>query len=139
MPVSTVARPKGHPGYSETMPCSVESAGKARQLVRTALGAWGAEHLADDGALIITELVANAAKHTRGHLIRVTVSRPADDVFRVEVVDRSKKLPERCEPDLLDERGRGLAMVDQVSERWGTDVLPFGKRVWGVLKSREAS
>lgn len=83
--------------------------------------------------------MANAAKHTRGHLIRVTVSRPADDVFRTEVVDRSKMLPQRRKRDLYDERGRGLALVDSLSERWGTDLLPFGKRVWGVLKSQETA
>lgn len=70
MPVSSVARPKGHPVYSETMPCTPESTGTARRLIRTALGAWGLEHLAEDGALVVTELVANAAQHTNGNLIR---------------------------------------------------------------------
>jgi anti-sigma regulatory factor (Ser/Thr protein kinase) len=115
------------------MPCAAESAGPARSLVRTALCAWGAEHLANDGALIVTELVANSAQHTSGRVIRVSISRLAADVFRIEVVDRSRKLPERREADLLGERGRGLAMVDDIAERWGTDLLPFGKRVWGVL------
>jgi anti-sigma regulatory factor (Ser/Thr protein kinase) len=133
MTVSAIARPKGRPGYTQTMPCAAESAGPARSLVRTALCAWGAEHLANDGALIVTELVANAAQHTSGHVIRVSISRLASNVFRVEVVDRSRRLPERREADPLGERGRGLAMVDDITERWGTDLLPFGKRVWGVL------
>lgn len=31
MTVSNVARPKGHPGYSETMRCTAESAESARR------------------------------------------------------------------------------------------------------------
>lgn len=138
MPVSTVARPKGHPGYSQTLPCTAESAEPARQLVRAALGVWGMESLEDDGALVVTELVANAAQHTHGHLIRVTVSCPASDLVRIGVVDRSQQRPERRDADEYAERGRGLAIVERLTDRWGTDLLPFGKRVWGVLRESGA-
>jgi serine/threonine-protein kinase RsbW len=133
MPVSTVARPQGHPGYTQTLPCVVESAKKARQLVRTALCAWALNGLEDDGALVVTELVANAAQHTQGHLIRVSISRPAPGLVRIDVVDRSMIRPERRNTDEHAEHGRGLALVDILTERWGTDLLPCGKRVWAVL------
>jgi serine/threonine-protein kinase RsbW len=133
MPVSSVVRTTGHPGYSQTMPCTVESADPARQLVRTALCTWGLEGLEDDGALVVTELVANAAQHTRGHLIRVSVSRPAPGLVRIEVVDRSKIRPERRNADDYSERGRGLFLIEVLTDHWGTDLLPFGKRVWAVL------
>ncbi|WUH23668.1 ATP-binding protein [Streptomyces sp. NBC_00448] len=133
MTVTTIARPRGHPGYSETLPCVVESAEIARQLVRTVLSAWGLDDLVPDGTLIVTELVANAAQHTRGPLIRVTVDRPSSAIVRIGVVDRSHTLPQLRQPDSDDERGRGLALVDSLTERWGTDRLPLGKRVWGVL------
>jgi anti-sigma regulatory factor (Ser/Thr protein kinase) len=133
MPVSTAARPTEHPGYSETLPCVAESAEPARRLVRTALWAWGLGELADDGALVVTELVANAAQHTQGRLIRVAIDRPVAGTVRIGVVDRSHALPQPRMPDSDDERGRGLALVNSVAKRWGTDHLPFGKRVWGVL------
>lgn len=134
MPVSSIVSTTGHPDYSKTLPCAAESAEPARQLVRTALRAWGLERLEDDGALVVTELVANAARHTDGIVIRVCVSRPADDQVRIGVVDRSKIRPERRQVGDLSESGRGLTMVESVTDHWGTDLLPFGKRVWGVLK-----
>lgn len=129
-----IRHPPGHPDYSRTLPCAAESAEDARRLVRTALRAWELEGLADDGALVVTELVANAARHTKGRLIRVTVSRPADGQVRIDVVDRSKTRPERRHADELAECGRGLNLVEALTARWGTDPLPFGNRVWGLLE-----
>lgn len=137
MIVRTTARHQGHPGYSATMPCTVESAEPARNLIRTALGTWGLDTLADDGALIVTELVANAAQHTDGPNIRVSVSRPAPGSVRIDVVDRSSKPPVRREAGEVDERGRGLLLVAVLTQRWGIDSLPWGKRVWGLLTSKE--
>ena len=135
MPVSTVARPRGHPGYSETMVCAVESAESARSLVRTALAVWGLEGLVDDGLLVVTELVSNAARHTSCRPIRVSVNRPSEDKVVIAVVDRSKDpvVPRQAQPD--DTRGRGLMLVDALSARWGVTVLPFGKRVWCELEA----
>ncbi|MFI0899390.1 ATP-binding protein [Streptomyces sp. NPDC020983] len=130
----SVTGARDHPDYSRTLPCAAESAEDARYLVRTALRAWGLEQLADDGALVVTELVANAARHTRGRLIRVTISRPAHAQVRIDVVDRSKTRPERRHAGELAECGRGLNLVEALTARWGTDPLPFGKRVWGLLE-----
>ncbi|MFI0722851.1 ATP-binding protein [Streptomyces sp. NPDC021224] len=127
------------PDYSRTLPCAAESADDARLLVRTALRTWGLEGLADDGALVVTELVANAARHTKGRLIRVTVSRPADGQVRIDVVDRSKQRPERRDAEDLAECGRGLNLVEALTARWGTEPLPFGKRVWGLLEGDPAA
>ncbi|WP_435136899.1 ATP-binding protein [Actinacidiphila sp. bgisy144] len=133
MTVHTIARPRGNPGYSETLPCTAESAEAARRLVRAAVCAWGMAVLADDGALVVTELVANASQHTTSRLIRVTVTRPARDAVRIDVVDRSRTLPQPRDPRADDERGRGLALVLNLTERWGADRLAFGKTVWGEL------
>lgn len=134
MPVSSVVRTTGHPAYSRTLLCRAESAEAARLLVRTALCAWGLDGLSDDGALVVTELVANAARHTRGRLIRVSVTCPVPGQVRIGVVDHSKARPERRNAHEFAESGRGLALVESLTDRWGTDLLPFGKRVWGVLK-----
>jgi serine/threonine-protein kinase RsbW len=138
MPASSAARPTGHPGYTQTLPCAAESAGPARNLIRTALCVWGMESLVDDGVLVVTELVANAAQHARCHVIRVSIVRPAPGLVRIDVVDRSQKRPERREAGEYAERGRGLALIERLTDHWGTDPLPFGKRVWGVLSVESA-
>lgn len=139
MTVNTVAPHRGQPGYSETMRCAPQSAEAARSLVRTALAVWGLSHLADDGVVVVTELVANAAQHTPSPSIRVSVSRSADDLVQIAVVDGSRLVPVRRAPDADSTRGRGLALVEALTDRWGTEPLPWGKRVWGELKSEESS
>lgn len=129
MNVTATARPTptGHPGYTQTLPCTARSAGQARSLVRTALGAWGLEHLADTGALVVTELVSNSVTHTRTYSIRVTVSRPSETFVRIAVADNSMTIPMlRTTTGDHEETGRGLAIIDALTWRWGTDFLPGG-------------
>lgn len=133
MTMTATASPTGHPGYTQTMPCMAESAETARRLVRTALAVWDLEQLVDDGTLVVTELVANAVQYTRCRLIRVSVSRPDENFVRIGVVDKSRVLPVRRVPDDNDVRGRGLTLVEALTTRWGSDRLPWGKRVWGEL------
>ncbi|RPK66544.1 hypothetical protein EES43_06270 [Streptomyces sp. ADI96-02] len=129
-------RPTGRPGYSETLPRESASAAAARRLVRVALSAWGLEDLADDGALIVTELVANAVRHAQRGSIRITIDRPEEDRVRVAVVDFSRRYPVRRDSGPEDEGGRGLALVEKPATEWGADPLPWGKRVWADLEVR---
>ncbi|MEU1457615.1 ATP-binding protein [Streptomyces avermitilis] len=128
--------PTGHPKYSETFPGLEESAEVARKLVRTALAAWYLEDLTDTAILVVSELVANAVKHTNSRVIRVVVSRPSERFVRIGVVDRAQVLPELAKPedDLLTS-GRGLLLVDALAERWGADLYRWGKQVWAELMS----
>ncbi|OWA18332.1 ATP-binding protein [Streptomyces sp. CS227] len=126
-------RPTGPPGYSETLPREPESAAPARRLVRMSCCVWGLEALAAPGAVIITELVANSVRHARRESIRVTVERPAEYRVRLGVVDFSKQRPVRGTAGPEDETGRGLVLVDALAAEWGTELLPWGKRVWAEL------
>ncbi|MEY6564990.1 hypothetical protein AB8B12_08570 [Streptomyces sp. PGLac3x] len=36
-------------------------------------------------------------------------------------------------PGPEDESGRGLVLVDALAAEWGTELLPWGKRVWAEL------
>ncbi|MFV0127013.1 ATP-binding protein [Streptomyces sp. HMX112] len=134
---TTRARPTGHPGYSQTLPREPGSAAIARRLVRVALTAWGLDDLAEDGALIVAELVANAVRHARRDSIRVVVERPGASRVRIGVVDLSKALPMRGEPGPEDEGGRGLVLVATLAADWGTEPLPWGKRVWAELRGKD--
>ncbi|MYQ41708.1 Histidine kinase-like ATPase domain-containing protein [Streptomyces sp. LamerLS-316] len=137
MPQSaTQVRPTGHPGYSETLPRVAESAAIARRLTTAALSCWGLEELAEDSALVMTELVANAVRHARGRSIRVLVERTGLRTVRVAVADFSQVRPaERAAGD-DDEDGRGLFLVAALAADWGTDKRRWGKIVWAVLEGR---
>ncbi|WP_078610958.1 MULTISPECIES: ElyC/SanA/YdcF family protein [Streptomyces] len=128
----TVTRPHaiGAPGYSETLPCREESAVRARQLVTTALSAWGLHHLVDPGALIISELVSNAVQHSGRDVMRVIVIRPEDDRVRLAVSDKSRSKPTPQQPGNNRETGRGLLIIEAVAHEWGVDYRRWGKVVW---------
>ncbi|MCF3175309.1 ATP-binding protein [Streptomyces sioyaensis] len=133
---TTRARPTGHPGYSETLPREPASAATARRLVRAACATWNLVGLADDSALIISELVSNAVQHARRESIRVIIERPGAARMRVGVVDFSKAQPVRKAPGPEGEGGRGLTLVGELAADWGTDPLPWGKQVWAELHEK---
>jgi anti-sigma regulatory factor (Ser/Thr protein kinase) len=134
---TTRARPTGHPGYSETLPRKSESAATARSLVRVALAVWGLDDLAEDGALIVSELVSNAVEHARRESIRVVIDRPGVACVRIGVVDFSKAPPVRKASGPENEGGRGLVLVAAPVQDWGSEPLPWGKRVWAELHGKE--
>ncbi|EYT78180.1 serine/threonine protein phosphatase [Streptomyces sp. Tu 6176] len=137
MPQPTArTRPTGRPGYSETLPGVPGSAATARKLVRGACAVRGLEELAEDGALIVSELVSNAVRHARRESIRVVVERTAQDTVRVAVADLSRARPVKREADDGDEGGRGLCLVAALAADWGTDVRRWGKVVWADLEGR---
>jgi anti-sigma regulatory factor (Ser/Thr protein kinase) len=85
----------------------------------------------DAAVLLVDECVANAVQYGGGEF-HLTVERRSG-VLRVEVVDQSPHLPMRVAPDDDSERGRGLAIVDELASRWGADGLANGKMVWFEL------
>ncbi|THA71795.1 ATP-binding protein [Streptomyces sp. A0958] len=108
---------------------------KTPRLTDAALSCWGLEELADDGALIVTELVANAVQHARQDSIRVVVERTAARKVRVAVTDFSRARP--VERRAGDEGGRGLLLVAALAVDWGTDERCWGKVVWAELEGHE--
>ncbi|MFJ5018593.1 ATP-binding protein [Streptomyces griseoluteus] len=70
--------------------------------------------------------------------VRLIVNRPTSNMVRLGVVDRSKVLPIlRTEFTGNPLRGRGLLIVDSLTCRWGTEMYPWGKQVWGELWMEE--
>jgi anti-sigma regulatory factor (Ser/Thr protein kinase) len=144
----TVIRPRatGHPGYSETHPRTERTAPLARRLVRTACATWGlTDEMAEAAALVMAELFSNAIRHACGPSVRVVVDRPSDDRVYVAVIDRSPhQLPEPRTPDPDEQNGRGLLLIEALSDRWGYDRLgpasrPWGKRCWAELRAKDSS
>ncbi|WP_234357169.1 putative ATP-grasp-modified RiPP [Streptomyces sp. NBRC 110028] len=128
----------GHPAYSQSLPCTEESVGLARLSVSATLRAWGLEDLVDDARLIVSELATNAVRHAARHNpdperrgnFRLKVERPSDRLVRVSTFDRSRAIPRVVEADETAESGRGMAVVEALSCRWGIDHRPWGKGVW---------
>ncbi|MEV6593093.1 ATP-binding protein [Streptomyces acidicola] len=139
MTVTTTPTAVAPPGYSKTLPSVPESAGVARRLVSNTLRAWDLNDLIEAGALIVSELVANSVDHTPCRLLRVVVSRPSLHIARIGVADRSRVLPEMGTPADDAEQGRGLALIDALSWRWGSDRHDWGKLVWAELRVKEPS
>jgi anti-sigma regulatory factor (Ser/Thr protein kinase) len=114
------------------LPATAQAAGTARQALRVMLMQAGRADLQDVALLLVTELVANAARHVGG-TVRVRAGVRAGGLL-VEVSDElpgGPLLPGT--PDLLHESGRGLLLVERLADRWGSDPLPTGKRVWFEL------
>jgi serine phosphatase RsbU (regulator of sigma subunit)/anti-sigma regulatory factor (Ser/Thr protein kinase) len=108
-----------------------EALRSARRMVRAAVESWGARHRADDVELAADELITNALVHTDGGAI-VTVRVPAggERRLRVEVEDRSSALPRRREVSVSGISGRGLMLVERLSDTWGVESRGTGKCVW---------
>ncbi|MFF0386896.1 ATP-binding protein [Streptomyces sp. NPDC004286] len=123
----------GNPAYLGVLQRDEYAAADTRHVIRTVLARWGLEHFTDDSTLVATELVANAARHAHGPVIRVTLTLMRDTGVRVAVTDESTQLPVMRSADELAESGRGLHLIEAASTRWG--VLPFawGKQVWAEV------
>jgi len=82
-----------------------------------------------DAQLLVTELIANAVRHTASATVGLRVT--ADpEILRIEVGQAGQPfdpLPNR-EPSLTGDGGWGLRIVDVVAARWG--VQDRAERVW---------
>lgn len=87
--------------------------------------------LVDNAALLVSEVATNALVHGCGD-VRVTAYVTGASL-RVEVSDEDPGMPEPRHAGVLDEGGRGLALLEALSADWGTDSTPAGKTVWFVL------
>ncbi|MFK0115442.1 SpoIIE family protein phosphatase [Streptomyces sp. NPDC090994] len=98
-----------------------------RGQVTRRLSAWGLEELAFTTELILSELVTNAIRHG-AEPIRVRVL--YDRSLICEVADSTSTAPHLRYAAMTDEGGRGLFLVAQLAERWGTRYTPSGKVIW---------
>ncbi|MEU4273835.1 ATP-binding protein [Streptomyces tanashiensis] len=78
----------------------------------------GLGHLADPATLALTELVADVVRHVPGRRCSVLILREPDGL-RVEVADAVPGGLVAKAADPLDERGRGLVLVEAVTDPVG--------------------
>jgi PAS domain S-box-containing protein len=100
---------------------------RARELARAQLAAWRLEDAAFVTELVVSELVTNALRYgappVRLRLIR-------DETLICEVSDTSSAAPHLRRARVYDEGGRGLLIVAQLTERWGSRHSGSGKTIW---------
>ena len=84
--------------------------------------------------LIVSELVTNAARASASTLGIIGLSlRPIKNKLVIEVRDQSAEPPALAPADRDAESGRGLMLVDALSEEWGYSAEPHGKVVYATL------
>jgi serine phosphatase RsbU (regulator of sigma subunit) len=104
---------------------------RARRFTAAALIAAGREALVSDAELVVSELVTNAILHASTPIVLTVAS--AADAVRVEVRDNRRDRPVRALVSTEAMTGRGIALVEALSVRWGVDPAPDGKVVWAEL------
>lgn len=80
--------------------------------------------------LLTSELLANAVLHGPPDGIVGVRLQTSDTVLRVTVTDRDTTVPVVLHPDPIEPSGRGMAIVEAMSNRWGVDLGSGGKAVW---------
>jgi anti-sigma regulatory factor (Ser/Thr protein kinase) len=112
-----------------TLPPDTESPSRARHFVCDALS--GRQAPLDVVALLVSEVVTNAVLHARSEVV-LTV-RIDELSVRVEVEDKSSALPQQR--PMTDEAmtGRGMFLVEELADNWGTAPVADGKVVWFEL------
>lgn len=134
-----VALAAHEPRFEASFPAEPEAVSRVRRELRERLEEDGLGSIADDVVLICTELMANAILHgcigfPSGITITVTVVW-SDVQLRVGVRDPSVVRPREQEFSASRTSGRGLRLVDELSDRWGVEADPSGsgKTVWTEL------
>ncbi|MEZ0156797.1 SpoIIE family protein phosphatase [Streptomyces griseorubens] len=98
-----------------------------RQWAVELLSAWGLDDIAFVTELVVSELVTNAIRYGEPP-IRVRLIR--DRTLICEVTDSSSTSPHLRRAHAFDEGGRGLLLVAQLTQRWGSRQADGGKTIW---------
>lgn len=98
-----------------------------RERATERLRAWGLEDLVFTTELVLSELVTNAIRYAGGP-VEVRLIRA--ECLTCEVSDPSATQPRMRRARLTDEGGRGLYLVAQLTNRWGSRYTRQGKTIW---------
>lgn len=120
----------------------------ARGHARLVLAEWGLQELADPAELVVSELVTNGIRASRGLVgsrfggrwsagmppVRLWLLSDYRTVL-LQVWDGNNRMPTRQELDPESEGGRGLWLVEALSEDWGAfqPEHASGKVVWAAV------
>ena len=124
------------------LPDDPRSVSLARRLVRDLLAEFELPaDFSETAQLLVSELATNAVMHTTGGFeVRVTFD---SGLLTAVIRDRGRTGAEveaaQGGVDPLSVHGRGLQLVEALSDRWGSQRDALGSTVWFVLDARAAS
>jgi anti-sigma regulatory factor (Ser/Thr protein kinase) len=112
-----------------TLGTGVTAPQEARAFVSSWLATRGLQSLRDRAELATSELVTNAVQHSIGGVgLSIEVE---DHEVRIGVTDESTTMPVARATSQSEDGGRGLHILDAVTDRWGTEHLAAdGKTIW---------
>ena len=124
--------------WAKTFPAEPLSVRAARRFATDALGDIPSEPR-EAVELMVSELVTNGIRHAQTS-IQLAIQRTANEI-RVTVTDRGGGSPRMRSPTPDEPTGRGLRIVDMLSERWGVDQggPGSGKAVWFTVPAPTAA
>jgi hypothetical protein len=116
----------------------------AREFTRTTLEGWDASELYDEAGVVVSELVTNALRyglpgwHRKSRApIQLVLLRQERRILAL-VTDPSSEGPVQGDPDDFAETGRGLQVVEAITDAWGWAPLATGgKAVWAAFATEK--
>ncbi|MGI5350784.1 SpoIIE family protein phosphatase [Streptomyces sp. CA-250714] len=112
------------------VPSDPEAVAPVRAACMSQLTEWGLEETAFTAELILSELITNAIRYGAPP---ITVRLLCDRCLTCEVSDSSSTAPHLRRATTVDEGGRGLFLIAQLAQHWGTRYTPEGKTIWAEL------
>ncbi|MFI0777596.1 SpoIIE family protein phosphatase [Streptomyces sp. NPDC021212] len=122
----TTALDERHVAHWDLPPDPAVVAGMRAAVART-LADWNLDEAVFTTELVVSELLGNAIRHADGP-IRLRLLH--NHTLICEVADGSSTSPHLRRAALTDEGGRGLFLVAQMVQRWGTRYTSEGKIIW---------
>ncbi|MCO8272236.1 anti-anti-sigma factor [Actinoplanes sp. TRM 88003] len=115
----------------------VGAARRSRELITEACGRWDRQDLAGPACIVVTELVNNVVVHARTPMNVLLATHGSG--ISVAVRDHSTHRPTYTGGPVPPTAygGRGMLLIDSVSERWGNLPLDDGKVVWALLSAED--
>ncbi|MBM9503327.1 ATP-binding SpoIIE family protein phosphatase [Actinacidiphila acididurans] len=112
------------------LPGDPSAVAEARTAAGRQVAAWGLTEAAFTVELVVSELVTNAIRYAGGP-VQLRLIR--EKALICEVSDGSSTSPHLRRARTFDEGGRGLFIVANLTERWGTRHNPVGKTIWAEV------
>jgi len=119
------------------------SVGTSRDFTVSTLRRWGVAERREDIVVVVSELLTNALRHAPSHSADPQPRWPTrlgllqcGPCVLCAVADPSEKAPVPSDPGCLAESGRGLHVIEALSDKWGyTAASGMGKVVWAMFST----
>jgi anti-sigma regulatory factor (Ser/Thr protein kinase) len=115
--------------YSRRFPQLSASVPEARAYVAETLAQLPAD-MVERIVLMVSELVTNVIVHAQTAVELELLQEIGDKRVRIVVTDEGGGRPNPRAPSNLEAHGRGLQIVEALSDQWGIEYLPNSKSVW---------